>query len=116
VKNKNYLSISEVSNLLKIEQHVIRFWDSKFEGISTRFGERKRRYFTQKNIKKLHIIKQLLHTDGKPHHSLEMARKIIEGRIISKKLSISKEELQNNTDINKLINISDNLKKIIREN
>ena len=116
MKNKNYLSISEVSDLLKIKQHVVRFWDSQFEGISTRLGIRKRRYFTQKNIKKLHIIKQLLHTNGKSHHSLEMARKIIKGGIIAKKLSKSTEEIENKSDINKLIIVSENLKKLIAEN
>ena len=116
MKNKNYLSISEVSDLLKIKQHVIRFWDSQFEGVSTRLSIRKRRYFTQKNIKKLHIIKQLLHTNGKPHHSLEMARKIIKGGIIAKKLSISTEKLQNKSDINKLLGVSENLKKLLEEN
>ena len=42
----------EISKKLKIKQHVIRYWDSQFDGISTRLGERKRRYFSSKNIKK----------------------------------------------------------------
>ena len=48
MKNKYYKSISEVSEILKIKQHVIRYWDSQFDGISTRLGERKRRYFSSK--------------------------------------------------------------------
>ena len=41
--NKTYKSISEVSELLKIKKHVIRYWDSNFEDISTRLGDKKRR-------------------------------------------------------------------------
>tara|TARA_B100001964_G_C14078157_1_gene528967 strand:+ start:289 stop:639 length:351 start_codon:yes stop_codon:yes gene_type:complete len=114
IKNKNYKSISEVSEILKVKQHVIRYWDSQFNGVSTRLGYRKRRIFNQKNIKKLQILKKLLHTNGKSHHSLEMARKIIEGNMIEKKINLTVKEDHKNSNINKLINISDNLKKLIK--
>ena len=70
IKNKNYKSISEVSEILKVKQYVIRYWDSQFNDISTRLGYGKRRFFNQKNIKKLQTLKKLLHTNGKSHHSL----------------------------------------------
>ena len=111
--NKNYKPISEVSEILKIKKHVIRYWDSQFEGVSTRLGYRKRRYFSQKNIKKLQTLKKLLHTNGKSHYSLVMAKKIIEDNIIEKKFNISPNSIQNKTDINKLISISENLKKLL---
>ena len=112
--NKNYIPISEVSEILKIKKHVIRYWDSQFEGVSTRLGDRKRRFFSLKNIKKLQTLKKLLHTDGKSHHSLEMARKIIESNIIEKKFNLSTEQIHNKSDINQLINISENLKKLVK--
>ena len=113
MRNKNYKSISEVSEILKIKQHVIRYWDSQFDGVSTRMGERKRRFFNTKNINKLQILKKLLHTDGKSHYSLEMARKIIESNIIEKKINLSTKQIHNKSDINQLINISENLKKLV---
>ena len=112
--NKNYRSISEVSELLKIKQHVIRYWDTQFEGVSSRLGDRKRRIFNPKNIKKLQILKKLLHTDGKSHHSLVMAKKILEGNIIEKKINLSTKENNKNTDINKLMHVSKNLKKLLK--
>ena len=112
--HKNYRSISEVSELLKIKQHVIRYWDSEFEGVSTRLGERKRRIFNPKNIKKLQILKKLLHTDGKSHHSLEMARMIIEGSDFEKKINLSRKENNKKTDINALVDVSKNLKKLLK--
>ena len=111
--SKNYRSISEVSKLLQIKQHVIRYWDSKFDGISTRLDDRKRRIFNQKNIKNLQILKKLLHTNGKSHYSLVMAKKIIEDNIIEKKFNISTNSIQNKTDINKLSSVSENLKKLL---
>ncbi len=113
MKSKTYISISEVSEILKIKQHVIRYWDSKFEGVSTRLGNRKRRVFNKKNIKKIETLKNLLHTNGRSHRSLELAKKIIGGRVIEKKFNYSEKNLKN-FDINKLIDISNDLKKILK--
>ena len=114
MKDKKYKSIAEVSQLLGINKHVIRYWDSQFEGVSTRLGERKRRIFNPKNIKKLQILKKLLHTDGKSHHSLEMARMIIEGSVFEKKINLSRKENNKKTDINTLVDVSNNLKKLLK--
>ena len=114
MQNKNYISISDVSKLLNIKQHVIRYWDSEFDGVSTRLGIKKRRFFSIKNIKKLKTLKKLLHTNGKSHHSLEMARKIINDNIIEKKFDINNESNYKEIDINKLILISTSLKSLLR--
>ena len=114
MKNKKYISISEVSEILKIKQHVIRYWDSQFESVSTRLDNKKRRYFNSMNIKKLQTLKRLLHTEGKSHHSLEMARKIINDNIIEKKFDINNESNYKEIDINKLILISESLKSLLR--
>ena len=114
IKNKNYKSISEVSEILKIKQHIIRYWDSQFNGVSTRLGYRKRRFFNQKNIKKLQTLKKLLHTNGKSHHSLEMARKIIESNNVEKKFNSLIEQSHSKIDINQLITISENFKKLVK--
>ena len=60
---KKYLNISEVSKLLQIEEHKIRYWDSKdpktnkyrIEGISTK-SKGGTRYF---NREKMKIINKL---------------------------------------------------------
>ena len=48
MNNKHYKSITEVSEMLNINKHVIRYWDSKFEGISFRRGKNTRRFFNMK--------------------------------------------------------------------
>lgn len=114
MNNKYYKSISEVSTILKIKQHVIRYWDSKFEGVSTRLGDRKRRFFNIKNIKKLQTLKQLLHTDGKSHHSLAMAKMMIDGNMIEKEFNLLTTKFKNKDNINQLIKISDSLSKLLK--
>jgi DNA-binding transcriptional MerR regulator len=71
--NKTYYSISEVSYILGIEQHTIRFWDSKISGLSKKSDKGKTRFFTQYQINKIEIIHKLLNN----YSSLELANKII---------------------------------------
>ena len=82
--NKKYLNISEVSKILQIEEHKIRYWDSidpktnkyRIEGISTK-SKGGTRYFNKDNIKKLKKLKSILY-DGKHHnYSIKLADKII---------------------------------------
>ena len=111
---KHYKSISDVSELLKIKKHVIRYWDSRFEGVSTRLGEKKRRYFSPENIRKLQTLKNLLHTNDKSHHSLEMARKILENNINKNKTDLLKDKSFRKIDTDKLTKISLSLKKLVK--
>ena len=82
--NKKYLNISEVSKMLQIEEHKIRYWDSidpktnkyRIDGISTK-SKGGTRYFNKENIKKLEKLKNILY-DGKNHnYSIRIADKIL---------------------------------------
>ena len=82
--NKKYLNISEVSKMLQIEEHKIRYCDSidpktnkfRVEGISTK-SKGGTRYFNKDNIKKLQKLKSILY-DGKNHnYSIKLADKIL---------------------------------------
>ena len=53
MSEKKYKSISEVSEILDLKKHVIRYWDSKFDGLSVRLKANKQRFFNIDNIKKL---------------------------------------------------------------
>ena len=114
---KKYLSISEVSTLLNINKHVIRYWDAKFKGISTRMNDKKQRFFNQDNIKKLKELKSVLYQDGKHNYSLDLALKIVNKK--SKNLvnnneinNIKSNNIQANI-MNRLKEISNSLKKIL---
>ena len=108
--NKKYLNISEVSKMLQIEEHKIRYWDSidpktnkyRIDGISTK-SKGGTRYFNRENIKKLEKLKNILY-DGKNHnYSVKIA-----DRILSSNSKTGSKNDQNNS----YFRYSDNDKKI----
>ena len=110
--NKKYLNIREVSKILGLEEHVIRYWDSvdpktkklRVDGLSTK-SKGGTRYFNKENMLKLKKIKNLLYENGTKNYSLNIANKI---------LSSSKDtkNYKNPYDYNKLSNNSKNTEKI----
>ena len=99
--NKKYLNISEVSKMLQIEEHKIRYWDSldpktrkyRVEGISTK-SKGGTRYFNKENIRKLQKLKNILYDGDNHNYSIKLADKILTSN--------------NNIPINKDQNRSDN--------
>ena len=111
---KKYKTIKEVSNLLNINQHVIRYWDSKFEGLSIRFSSKKQRYFNNEHIKKIEDLKETLYQNGKHNYSLDLAKKIINNKKIYHEKKIDYFDTKKNTlDVKKLMNIRDSLNKLL---
>ena len=93
--NKKYLNISEVSKLLNIEEHKIRYWDSvdpktnkyRVDGISTK-SKGGTRYFNKENIKKLERLKNILYDGNSHNYSIKLADKILSSKA---EVSINKE-------------------------
>ena len=108
--NKKYLNISEVSNLLQIQEHKIRYWDSvdpktnkyRIEGISTK-SKGGTRYFNKENIKKLKKLKKILYEGDNQNYSIKLAEKILSSK---NPLSIQKDQNTKNYQY------SDNVEKI----
>jgi len=57
-------SIGEVAKELKVETHVIRFWEENFPQIKPEIGAGKRRYYYNKQLKILKRIKKFLYEEG----------------------------------------------------
>ena len=60
LNKKTYYSISEVSKMLNVKEHTIRFWDSKLPDLSKRYDKGKTRFFNLKQIEKLSKLKDIL--------------------------------------------------------
>ena len=96
---KKYLNIREVSKLLDIKEHVIRYWDSvdpktnkiRVEGISTK-SNGGTRYFNRENVGKLRNLKNLLYENGTQNPSLVIANKILKDKNKSQILQISPDQ------------------------
>ena len=115
--NKKYLNISEVSKMLQIEEHKIRYWDSvdpktnkyRVEGISTK-SKGGTRYFNKENIKKLQNLKNILYEGGSQNYSIKLADKILTSKI---KPAVKKDKLKMDyQDLNNIENIEQILNKM----
>ena len=114
MKDKKYKSIAEVSELLKINKHVIRYWDTKFDGISTRLSDNKRRFFNIENIKILQELKNILYQNGRHNYSFDLAKKIVSDKSKKNEVSIISKIGKAKFSIVKLQEISNNLKELLK--
>jgi len=116
VINKKYLNISEVSKMLQIEEHKIRYWDSldpktkkyRVEGISTK-SKGGTRYFNRENIKKLQKLNNILYDGNKQNYSIKLAEKILSSKnssfiIQNDQNNKINEHLDNDEKINQILN------------
>tara|TARA_B100000579_G_C22819334_1_gene849686 strand:+ start:1680 stop:2042 length:363 start_codon:yes stop_codon:yes gene_type:complete len=115
VVDKNYKNISEVSAQLNINKHVIRYWDSKFDGISTRLTNNKRRFFNSKNIDNLKKLKNILYENGKHNYSLDLAKKLFSLKSPSNKVDSTMNYEKKILKVKNLQDISENLKKLLND-
>ena len=116
---KKYLNISEVSKMLNLEEHKIRYWDSidpktrkyRVEGISTK-SKGGTRYFNSENISKLEKLKQILYEDGSQNYSIKLANKIISSNKVNS-LNQKKPNLLNNENSKKIDQILNKMRLLL---
>ena len=113
---KTYYSISEVSKMLNIQEHTIRFWDSKLPDLSKRDNKGKTRFFNLKQIEKISKLRNIL----KNNDSITLAFEILsKSNYKNSLLSFADSvEIKNDSNIDKLKikkirSISDSLKRLI---
>jgi DNA-binding transcriptional MerR regulator len=61
---KAFRTISEVSDVLDVPQHVLRFWETKFSQIRPMKRGGGRRYYRPEDITLLRGVRELLYDDG----------------------------------------------------
>lgn len=64
VRQNSLKTINEVALELELEQHVLRFWESKFPQISPIKAKGNRRLYSEEDVKTLALIKKLLYVEG----------------------------------------------------
>ena len=121
---KRYLNIKEVSKILDIKEHVIRYWDSidpktskiRIEGISTK-SKGGTRYFNKDNISKLQKLKNILYENGDQMHTLKIANKFIslnKRKIINDKNQVFEKDFLNPQNTEKFHQILKNMRKLLK--
>jgi DNA-binding transcriptional MerR regulator len=101
---KLYYSISEISEILQEEQHILRYWEKEFEMISPRKNRGGNRIYSPDDLELLKIIKQLIRQNN---CSVKQTKDIFEryqtkAKILQNKISIlaNKIEGKNNNKSN----------------
>ena len=118
--NKKYLNISEVSKILQIEEHKIRYWDSidpktnkyRIDGISTK-SKGGTRYFNRENIKKIEKLKNILYDGNNHNHSIKLAAKILSSN--TKKIQ-NIENIQHQDNLKKIQQILNKMRLLLKNN
>lgn len=77
---KIYWSISEVSELLGLSQSQLRFWEKEFELFNLKKNKKGDRFYTQRDIDTLKMIKYLL---KEKQYTIKGAREKIKGNVDS---------------------------------
>jgi DNA-binding transcriptional MerR regulator len=79
--NDAFKTISEVSALLDVPQHVLRFWESKFSSLRPLKRSGGRRYYRPDDVAVLRRIRQLLYVDG---FTIKGAQKLVRSKASAK--------------------------------
>lgn len=82
-----FRTISEVADELKVQQHVLRFWETKFTQIKPLKRGGGRRYYRPEDVTLLRKIHHLLYTEG---YTIKGVQKILRG---TPKSQIAAEEM-----------------------
>jgi DNA-binding transcriptional MerR regulator len=87
--NDAFKTISEVSALLDVPQHVLRFWESKFSSLRPLKRSGGRRYYRPDDVAVLRRIRQLLYVDG---FTIKGAQKLVRSKAAATKPNASVTE------------------------
>ncbi|HEU4724098.1 MAG TPA: MerR family transcriptional regulator [Candidatus Eisenbacteria bacterium] len=81
-QGKLYYSISEVSDLVGVKPHVLRYWETQFKMLRPRKGRGGARMYRKRDVEALFDIKQLLYDQ---RFTIEGAkRKLLDERVSEK--------------------------------
>lgn len=72
-----FRTISEVADELDVQQHVLRFWETKFTQVKPLKRGGGRRYYRPEDVALLKTIHNLLYTEG---YTIKGAQKLLKGQ------------------------------------
>jgi DNA-binding transcriptional MerR regulator len=70
-----FRTISEVADTLGVQQHVLRFWETKFTAVKPLKRGGNRRYYRAEDVALLRAINRLLYTEG---YTIRGVQKLLE--------------------------------------
>lgn len=114
IPDKVYFRIGEVGELVGVETHVLRYWESEFALIKPRRGKSKQRLYRRKDVETLLLIKHLLHHQG---YTISGARKFLKHgpRVQGKQGGESQECHRRSASADLLLQVKQELQSILRQ-
>ena len=113
-----FQTISEVASILGVQQHVLRFWESKFSQVKPLKRGGGRRYYRPEDVKLLQYIQHLLHDEGYTIKGVQKLLRSTRGNLnaLDKKLSDSGVSISKDTEVkdSKLRVISDEKRAVLQ--
>jgi len=107
---KLFYTIKEVSELLEIKPHILRYWDREFPFLSPK-RKRGRRLYTFEDIRSIIVIKYLLKSRG---YSIKGVKRRFEEEGIQSLLEEVKDDIITQL-IEEIENIQDKLAELVRK-
>ena len=77
IPDKKYFRIGEVSGLVGVDPHVLRYWETEFKLIRPRRARSNQRLYRRQDVENLLRIKTLLHDEG---YTISGARRLLRRR------------------------------------
>ena len=109
IPEKKYFRIGEVSKLVGVDPHVLRFWETEFSIIRPHRARSKQRLYRRKDVENLLRIKVLLHDEG---YTISGARRVLKNDTARVPLSVSGEAVLKDS---RLQLIKDELQAILQK-
>ncbi len=88
---KLYYRIGEVAELVGVQTHVLRYWESEFGSIRPQKSASGQRVYSHKDLERLQRVKRLLHDEG---YTIAGARKKVRAAASPQATSPSKVPTQ----------------------
>ncbi len=113
IPERVYFRIGEVSSLVGVDTHVLRYWESEFKVIKPRRAKSKQRLYRKKDVENLLRIRALLHDEG---YTIAGARRLLKSpgrkKSLANKKTLAKKP---NSDQNHLDEIKQELEEILQK-
>lgn len=61
---KLYYRIGEVAEIVGVEPHVLRYWETEFRSIRPQKSRKGQRIYSRRDVERLLRVKELLYTEG----------------------------------------------------
>lgn len=91
-----FRTISEVANKLDVQQHVLRFWETKFSQVRPLKRGGGRRYYRPEDVALLERIHHLLYTEG---YTIKGVQKLMKGQGKAQIIAQAEAENENTSPV-----------------